>query len=374
MIRNCTVLSLLAMLVAGCTSSVDKQPKENVRTLPVVQLQPRDTLLHTQYVANIEALKNVEIRSRITGFIEEILVDEGQEVHKGQPLFRLSNSEYQAQLDKALAVLKSAKAEAHSAQLEADRVEVLVNKKIISSSELALAESKVQSAQARVAEAQSAINNARTLLSYTFIRSPFDGVIDRIPLKTGSLVDEGTLMTSISDIHAVYAYFNVSESEYLRYFKHKDTDTSRQMDALQLVLADGSVYPHKGRIETIESEIDESTGSLAFRARFDNPTKILKHGGSGTIRLATEVGDALLVPQQAVMELQDKNFVFVVDNANKVKMRSFVPKTRVASFYLIKSGLQAGDRIVCEGVQDLREGMTIDPVMPGGAKSAAARL
>ena len=175
----------------------------------------------------------------------------------------------------------------------------------------------------------------------------------------GSLIDEGTLLTTLSDTNTVFAYFNVSENEYLEYVRARGKADSKAV--VQLELADGSFFKHKGTVETMEGAFDEGTGSIAFRARFSNPEKLLKHGSTGTIRLTNTVENAILVPQKAAFEIQDKNFVYVLGKDNKIKTRSFVPQSRLSTFYVVKSGLQSGETIVYEGIQALRDGATINP-------------
>jgi membrane fusion protein (multidrug efflux system) len=353
---------MCTVILAGCTAvSKDNDEKNEQQILPVTRLITRDTVLHHRYVTDIQAVRNVELRARVQGFLEKIYVDEGQEVKKGQPLFQLNAAEYKLELEKAQANLNDAVAEAKAAELEAERVAILVNKKIVAKTELALAKSKVKSAHAKVDEARSNETAAQLRLSYTYIKAPFDGIIDRIPMKAGSLIDEGTLLTTVSDVQAVFAYFNVSEGEYLEYKKARQQNPEKDNTSVQLILADRSLYKYKGKIETVEGEFDKSTGSIAFRARFDNPGKLLKHGATGTVLLANPIEDALLVPQKAVMEIQDKNYVFVVDANNKVTMKDFQPKARFSHFYIVDSGLEPGDRIVYEGIQSLREGTQIQP-------------
>ncbi|NLR61297.1 efflux RND transporter periplasmic adaptor subunit [Chitinophaga polysaccharea] len=352
--------SLTALFMAGCATKGESTNKEALKSLPVTTLVTKDTTLHRSYVTDIQAVQNVEIRARVNGFLDKIFVDEGQEVKKGQLLFGISDAEYRAELVKAKAVLSSLIAESKAAALEVDRVTLLVDKKVIASSELEVANAKLAAAQAKIEEARSAVSNAEMRLSYTSIRAPFDGIVDRIPLKKGSLISEGSLLTTVSDTREVYAYFNVSETEYLQYNKAlaKGDNSYRKV---ALVLADGSDYNQPGNIETMEGEFEENTGSIAFRARFPNPSKLLKHGASGKVRLTTEMDSAVIIPQKAVFEMQDKNYVFVVDAANKVKMRNFIPQDRFAHFYIVKSGLTPGERIVCEGVRNIRDGIEIAP-------------
>jgi RND family efflux transporter MFP subunit len=357
--------SLLGLGLSSCGTNsqadVAAARAEAPPTLPVTQLTARDTVLSHDYVADIQAVRNVEIRARLEGFLEQIYVDEGQTVRKGQLLFRINDTEYKSRLTKVQAELSSAQSAARVAKLEVERVKLLTEKNIISKTELEVAQAKYQAALSQVQQARTAVSNASLHLSYTLVRAPFDGVINRIPLKMGSVIEDGTLLTTASDIHAMYAYFNVSEAEYLQYVKNSGKDSARSSNVAHLLLADGSTYPVQGKVETVESQFQANTGSIAFRARFDNPNKLLRHGASGRVRLSNTVEDAVLVPQKSVFEVQDKNYVYVVDAAGKVKQHPFQPQTRLSDFYVVKTGLKSGDIVVYEGVQDLRDGATITP-------------
>lgn len=351
-------IAMLAATLGGCVTKGESVNQNNdLQSFPILKLEKTDTVLYRHYVADIQAVRNVEVRARINGFINKIHIDEGQQVKKGQLLFSLNDEEHRAELARAKAALSSAIAEAKGASLEADRIKLLVEKKVISATELEVAQAKLAAFNAKIDEARSAEFNASTQLSYTSIRAPFDGFIDRIPLKAGSFVSEGNLLTSVSDIHEVYAYFNVSETEYLEYIK-SGRDARR---SVELELADGSAYHHDGNVETVESEFEENTGSIAFRARFPNPQQVLKHGASGKVTLTNRIDSCLLLPQKAVFEMQDKNYVYVLDSNNHVKMRSFEPGARISHSYLVQSGLKPGERIVYEGVRNLRDGMKISP-------------
>lgn len=321
-------------------------------------LQPQPVDLHREYVGDIQAVRNVQIYARVKGYLEHIYVDEGKRVRKGQVLFRINSEEYQTELATAKANLKSAIAEAKAAELEMARVKDLVQKNVVSATELEVVNARYDALAAKIEAARSAENSAAIHLEYTNIRAPFDGIIDRIPYKMGSLINEGTLLTTVSDTKAVNVYFNVSEKEYLEFVKSSASlqDGHREVD---LYLADGSHFPSKGTIETLEGEFDEGTGSIAFRARFLNGDELLKHGSSGTVRLTNRIDSALLVPQKAVFEIQDKSYVFVINDHNQVSTRSFVPRTRLGNHYVVESGIAAGDRIVYEGTQSLKEGNTI---------------
>ncbi|MFT3749639.1 MAG: efflux RND transporter periplasmic adaptor subunit [Agriterribacter sp.] len=350
---------LVIAFAAGCAAKENKEEENILPKLPVLQVNTIDTVLKHDYVTSIQAVKNVEIRARVQGFLSKIFVDEGQEVKKGAPLFQLDQHEFLNEVAKAKAGVSNAQAEAKTAEVELKRVKVLLSKSIVSPTELEMAEARLKAANAKVEEALSAQRNAETKLSYTHILSPFDGVIDRIPLKAGSLIDAGALLTTISDNHAVYAYFNISENEYLNYRRGNGNERD---NAVQLILADGSVYNQKGQIETVDGEFDEATGSIAFRARFDNPSKLLRHGATGKVRITSYAKDALIIPQKSVFEIQDKNYVFVVGSDSVVTMKTVIPETRLSKYYIIKDGLNSGDRILYEGIQSIKEGMRIEPL------------
>jgi membrane fusion protein (multidrug efflux system) len=286
-------------------------------------------------------------------------VDEGQAVRKGQLLFRINDEEARLSLDKARAALKSAQANARIAAVELNRVRALVDKKVVSPSELELMKARLEAEDAKAEEAKATCNEAAALLSYTAIYAPFDGVIDRLPLKEGSLIGKGSLLTTISDNHAMYAYFDLSETEYLKLVRN--SDSSHVFDKVNLVLSDGTMYRHTGTVLPAESEIDEATGSIALRAVFANPDRLLKHGASGKLLISREVKDALLVPQKSVFEIQDRSYVYVTGPDNKVRLQHFEPAQRIGPYYVVASGLRSGERIVYEGVQSLRDGALIKP-------------
>jgi membrane fusion protein (multidrug efflux system) len=353
---------LCIIWLTGCGVKGNTENKIHDIELPVFQLQSRDTTLHRTYVANINAYQHVELRAKVSGFLEDILVDEGRYVKKGQLMFRLNDAEFKVQLSEARASLTSALAEVKSAEVELGRVRSLVEKKIVTASDLELANAKLAAAKAKVDEALAKEEKAKINLSYANVRAPFDGIIDRILQKRGSLISEGTLLTSVSDIHAMHVYFKVSEKEYLSYVKSKQAGDRQQSKAV-LELADGTSYKYPGKIETMEGEFDRETGSIAFRAVFPNPSGLLKHGASGNILLTSAISNALLIPQRSVLEIQDRNYVFVLGDDYKVRMKSFVPESRIDDLILVRSGLTAGDRIIYEGVQNIKEGSFIKPRM-----------
>jgi membrane fusion protein (multidrug efflux system) len=353
---------VVAFIETGCASyGAPDKIKEDTLQLPVMTLAGKDTVLQTAYVADIQAVKNIEVRARVKGFLQEIFVDEGKPVTKGQLLFKINDEEFKVSLSRAKAALANAIADAKSSEVEVGRVKLLVDKNVISASELEVAKSKLAADLASIEEARTSVQSAENHLSYTSVRAPFDGIVDRIPLKGGSLIDEGTLLTSLSDISSMYAYFSRPENEYLQYERTRQASGQLNSDSVRLVLADGSNYSHKGKIETLEAEIEQNTGSIDFRARFPNPQKLLRHGASGKLFLSTKAGNVILVPQKSVFDIQDKSYVYLVDKDNKLHMHSFVPLTRFSHYYIVKEGLKADDRILYEGVQRVKDGMTINP-------------
>lgn len=309
-----------------------------------------------EFVAEINAKQNVEIRSKIRGFVEKILVDEGQFVKSGQLLFSVVNNLHQQELLKSQAQVKIAEAELKAIKLELEHSKNLFDKNIISQAELDLASARVEAASAKVAESRSEEERAKLNVSFSQIRAPFDGIINRIPNKAGSLVEEGALLTTISNNAEVYTYFNVSEKDYLDFMLSSQEGVTNEVT---LSLANGEVYPYKGYIETSESEFDRNTGNIAFRARFPNPKRLLKHGGSGKIILDDLIQNAIHIPQRSTFEVQDKLYVYVLDDQNVLRQRTLQPVMRVQHYYIVESGISPGDKILFEGVQSVKAGQTI---------------
>ncbi|MCW5912423.1 MAG: efflux RND transporter periplasmic adaptor subunit [Cyclobacteriaceae bacterium] len=342
----------------SCKSS---GPQENSPVeFPVTRIISKDTIIYHEYVSDIHAFRNVEIRARLQGYLEQIHIDEGAQVKKGQLLFTINDEEYRAAVSQAKAALNSAEAEAAALALEVERVKILVDKNVVSETELRLAKAKHDAAKARIEEERSAYSNASIRLSHTVIRSPFDGVIDRIPYKIGSLIDEGSLLTTVSDTHDMFAYFKVSEQEYL---KLRQSKTNWNNEEVELLLADDTYHKYKGKIETMEGEFDATTGTIAIRAKFPNPQNLLKHGSSGKVRMGNALKNVILVPQKSTMEIQDRTFVYLLGHDKKVTLKSFTPLMRFSHFYIVENGLKPGDEIIYEGIQNVREGMEVKPVL-----------
>ena len=328
----------LFALVCLTSCTTKKEEKEEAEKFTVTNPVRIDTSFTKEYVSQIKSVRNIELRAQEKGFLQNIYVDEGQFVKKGQLLFKIMPNMYQAELLKA-------QAEQKSVEIELQNSKLLADKNIVSKNELSVAQAKLQSAKAEVAL-------AKLHLSFTEIRAPFDGTIDRIPLKLGSLIDEGELLTSLSDNSQMFAYFNVSEPEYLQY----QTDVKNRADnKVSLVLANGDIFKEKGNVEVIESEFNNETGNIAFRARFPNSAKLLRNGETGQVQMMFPLKNAIVIPQKATYEIQDKKYVFVVDKNNKVTSREITITGEIPDLYVIKSGLTENDKILLEGVQKVKE-------------------
>ncbi len=347
---------LWGLFLVACSS--DATNEEIIETFPVTKPLVVDTNTFVDYVADIYAIKNIEIRAKAAGYLEKIHVDEGAFVKEGQLLFSINNTEYREALAKDRALLKVALAEAKSAELELENTRSLVDKNVISRMELEFAKNKVQIAKAKVEEMQAEEAHGKQMLSYTEIRAPFSGTISRLPNKIGSLIEEGTLLTTLSQNDQVFAYFNVSEKEYLAFMTKKAKRNQLHAD-VQLLLANGELHKYVGEIETMDGQIDQKTGNLAIRARFNNSEHLLKHGASGKVRMEQDFKQVIMIPQKATFEIQDRVYVYVLTKDNKVKTRQIEVKARIPHFYLLSSGLKKNETIVYEGMQLLSEDMRI---------------
>ncbi len=307
-------------------------------TSPIIM----DTVVSKDYIAQIQSIQNIEIRAQVKGYLERINVDEGKPVSTGQVLFSIMPKIYEAE------VLKQ-KAEVKTAEIEFANTKNLVEKNIVAQTELSMAQAKLEKEKAELSKAELE-------LSFTKIKAPFDGIIDRTKFKQGSLIDEGVLLTTLSNNKNVYAYFNVSEVEYLNFKNHK-TDEHQKVS---LILANGDLHKYTGEIETIEGEFDNETGNIAFRAKFPNPDLLLKHGETGKVRLTLPLKNSLIIPQKCTYELQDKIYVYVVDNENKLKSRNIVIKYKLSNLYIIECGLNETDKILLDGLQSAREDEKIE--------------
>lgn len=353
-------LKYLWLLSATCLLSVFscKSRGENEKLDSFLVFHPilKDTIANIEYVADIHAIENVEIRSRVSGFLDKIHIDEGEYVKEGQLLFTLSNRELQEEVTRTNALLKVAESELKLALLEFKNAKLLKDKNIISTTEVEQAEAKVESMKAKVDEANANYKNAHINLAYTQIKAPFSGTINRFQFKRGSLLNEGDLLTSISNDSEIYTYFNVSESDYLSMIHNNEIKNQTEV---MLIQANNELYQNKGIIQTFESEINRGTGTIGIRAKFSNTNHMLKHGSSGKILFPQKLTKSILIPQKSTFEIQENSYVYVVNHENKIEMRKISIGEKLSNLYVVKSGLSSKDKVIYEGIQNVKEGQAI---------------
>lgn len=302
----------------------------------------KDAELPRDYVCQIRAIQHIEVRALERGYLEEVFVDEGRSVTRGQPMFQIMTVIYQAELDRA-------KAEGEAARIEYENTKLLAEKEIVSGNELALARAKLDRANAEVALCEA----HRRLAT---VSAPFDGLMGRLEVRRGSLVDEGELLTTLADNSAMWVYFNVTESEYLDYEARAGGERPSQV---RLVMANGRLFDHVGTIETIVADFNHETGTIAFRATFPNPEGLLRHGETGNVRLTTPLDDALLIPQQATFEVLGNKYVFVVDEQGVVQQRRISIAAELPHLYVVADGVTEDERLLLEGLRRVRSGQEI---------------
>jgi membrane fusion protein (multidrug efflux system) len=375
-IRNLSYYSLVLVAAAiitlaySCSDSAASPAMQQQAppSLPVLAVSLLPATTWQEYSASLEGKMNVEIRPQVDGYLEKIYVEEGAYVKAGQTLFKINDRPYQEQLSNAKASLVSALANLDRAQVEIDRLTPLVKNNVISEVQLKTAQSSYDAAKGAVSQAQASVSTAQINLGYTLITAPVSGYAGRIPFKAGSLVGRGeaTPLTMVSDVSEVYAWFSLSEVDYLQFKNQYDGKTIqekvKQLPPVELVLADNTIYPEKGKIETIEGQFDRTMGVISFRAVFPNNAGILRSGNTGRIRIPRQ-HNSLVVPTEATFELQDRVFVFTVSDSNKVVSKPISISGKTGQYYLVDKGLAPGERIVYQGLDRLRDGMVIVPEM-----------
>jgi len=362
---------LIALTVASCTNQQKAgQPGAAavVKEYPVIAVKSQSTQLYKDYPTKLQGQQTVEIRSKIAGYIEQIMVDEGAVVRKGQLLFRLNANDVQAMVRSAEAQVKVAEANIFTAQVNVEKTKPLVEKDIISKFDLQSAESTLKAQEAQLAQAKANLENARANLQYTQITSPADGTIGNFPFRVGSLVSSSTTepLTTVSNTVKMYAYFSFNEKEFLTLTKGLEGKNLQEkltkLPDVSLILADNSIYEKPGRIETASGLVDEQTGAVNIRASFPNPDGLLRSGGSGLVRIPQYVDSAIIIPQKTTYELQGKHFVYMLGTDNKVHNTEIeILVGNLKDSYVVTSGLKAGDQIVLDGIAALRNDTEIKP-------------
>lgn len=364
----------LALLLALVSCGEKQGMPEANNEYAVITVQATDAQLETSYPATIKGLEDIEIRPKVSGFITKLCVDEGDFVRKGQPLFQLERVQFEAAVRSAEANVNVIKTNIKTQELNLENKRMLHGKGIISNFDLQSAENQLESLKAQLAQAQAGLTDARNNLSYCTVTSPVSGVVGSIPYRLGSLVSASTPqpLTTVSNIETMYAYFSMTEKQMLALTREKGGIVAAmdKMPAVKLQLADGSEYPLAGNVSAISGVIEAGTGSVQMRATFANPERVLRSGGAGAILVPVKSEGCILVPQKATYDIQNKKFVYVVGDDNKVTGREIeVLVQNDGQNYIVVKGLKAGERIVVEGVNQLKTGNVIKPITPAQAEA-----
>ncbi|AQG82663.1 efflux RND transporter periplasmic adaptor subunit [Spirosoma montaniterrae] len=330
LISLCSLLSL-----ASCQKKEEK--KEELVEFMVTSPLKRDTTITKEYVSQIHSFRHIELRAQQRGYIQNVFVDEGQFVRQGQLMFQIMPKLYEAEL-------KKAQAEVNFAGIEYQNTKKLADNKIVAPNELAMVGAKLDKAKAEATLAQ-------THLEFTKIKAPFSGIMDHFQVRLGSLVDEGDLLTTLSDNSKMWVYFNVPEAEYLDYKTHQQNNQVH----VNLVMANNELFAYPGVVQTIEADFNNQTGNIAFRATFPNPKGLLRHGETGNVRMTVPLKNALIIPQKATFEVLEKKYVYVVDKNNVIRSREITIAAEMPHIFVVQSGLKKDDRILLEGLRQVKE-------------------
>lgn len=330
----------LVASATGCSLAAHHEAEHGA--LPVTKPLLTDTVLEEEYVAQVRAYQHIELRAMERGYLDTIYVDEGQHVKQGQLMFQIMPLVYEAEL-------KKARAEAEFAEIEYQNTKALRDGNVVSANELALDKAQLDKANAEVALAQVHYDLTR-------IKAPFDGIMNRLEVRQGSLLEEGELLTTLSDNSRMWVYFNVTEAEYLDYMQRTRGDEKL---AVQLVMANGKVFDHQGIVETIEADFNNETGNIAFRATFPNPDGLLRHGETGKVVVSEPLHNALLIPQKATFDVLDKKYVFVVDEHDVVHNREIHVLHELPHLFVVGGGVAEQERILVEGLRKVHDGQHV---------------
>lgn len=337
LLASCSVFQI------GCKSHEENKETEAETEFQVTNPLRKDTLITVDYVAQIRASQHIELRALEKGYLQKIFVDEGQFVKQGQMMFQIMPALYQAEYQKA-------EAETNFTDIEYRNTKALADSNIVSKNELALAKAKLNKAKAEQ-------EVAKVHLGFTDIRAPFSGLMDHFNVRLGSLVDEGELLTTLSDNSKMWVYFNVPEAEYINY--KQSASANKNMLNVKLKMANNQLFEYPGIVQTIEADFNNETGNIAFRATFPNPKGLLRHGETGNIQVTIPLKNALIIPQKATFEVLDKRYVYVIDKDNKVKSRMITIEHELPHISVVSSGLEIGDKILLEGLRKVKENQKI---------------
>lgn len=358
--RYAVIKTSLALIVALVFSSCGQKDADAAQQMPkpevdFLTVQSGTGEIDKKYPGLIEGSVNVDIKAQVSGYLEAIYVKEGDYVQKGQSLFKIKGDVFEEQVHSSEAAYKNAQANLATAKLEVDKIRPLVEGKVFSPMQLKTAEASYEAAKAQVAQAKAALGSSQLNADFSLIKAPVSGYISRIPNRIGNLVTptDATPLTTLSDINTVYVYFSLSEADYLAYLKDTAEDKG-----VQLIMADGSIYEHKGTVEVASGNVDRTTGSISLKAIFPNPKKYLRSGGSARVILNSNLSSVLTVPMASVKDIQDKFFVFTL-NGNKVAMVPVEIAGSAGTDYFVNKGLKSGDKVAINSIDALNDGMEV---------------
>ncbi|BAU52700.1 efflux RND transporter periplasmic adaptor subunit [Mucilaginibacter gotjawali] len=360
-------LALVALTLYSCSPKPQTAVAPPPPSLPVATIIAGTDTTYQEYPASVEGAVNVEIRPQVSGSLDKVFVDEGAFVNAGQPIFKINDQPYRAALNNAIASQHAAEGALANAQLEIDKLTLLVQNKVVSDYQLKTAKAAYDVAKANIEQAKANVSTAQINLGYTLIKAPVSGYIGRLLKKQGSLVApaDAEALTLLSDVHNVHVYFALGEQDFVSFKEQYPggtlKDKLKQLPAVSLVLADNSQFTQQGKIDMIDGQFDKNTGAITLRASFPNAQGLLRSGNTGKIRLSLQHKDALIIPQSATVEMQDKVFVFAVADSNKVKKQAITIIGKSGNNYLVKDGVKVGDQIVLSGFDRLQEGTVIQP-------------
>jgi membrane fusion protein (multidrug efflux system) len=348
-------LVIIALLSLQACSPGAEEEAQHARAipLPTIEVSRKSLSSETPYPTRLEGRVNSDVRAKVSGYITEVLVQEGEQVKKGQVLFTLETQSLSQDAE-------AAKAQVEVAQVEVDKLKPLVEKGIISDIQL-------QTAKANLTRAKSAYNSVSANIGYARIKSPVDGVIGSINYRKGALVGpaDPTPITTVSDIEKIYANFSMNEKEYLDFLQQTRggsiTERIENLPEVNLKLANGQIYEHKGTIETVSGQVNRATGTVSFRVRFDNPTQLLTNGNSGTILIPIKYDSVLVVPETSTFEQQGQTFVYTLSKNNEATPKGIEVLARAHEMVVIQSGIKEGETIIAKGVGKIRNGALIAP-------------
>ena len=358
--KKMMTLAAIAATLVSCGGGGGR-PQFGDNEYPVVAVGTSSADMQSTYPATIKGVQDVEIRPKVQGFITQINVKEGQTVGAGQVLFVLDNETATQQVRQAQAAVNTAQQQCNTAKLTYENAQKLHEAKVVGDYELQTAQNNYEVAQAQLAQSQASLASAKEQLSYSYVKSPASGVVGTLPYKKGALVNNANVLTTVSNISSMEVYFSVTEKAAMQL----QTAGLQTLPSVKLQLADGSIYGHEGKVTKMSGVIDQATGSVQLIALFQNPEKLLKSGGAGTIIIPRLANDVIIIPQSCVSEVQNKKFVYLLGSDNKVKYSEIkVDPQNDGVNYIVTEGLKAGDKYVTNGITKLTDGMEIKPITP----------